>query len=123
MSADPTTVIADLGLEPTYSAREASTFLGRSYSWLDQGLRENKFVLHDGTTVQPRRTAGGYRRFTLAMLRDIAVSCTNQGWFSLDELKFTLRELLIAAHQQTGEYKIPELTPRPAPSVEATPVS
>ena len=40
------------------------------------------------------------------MLRDIAVSSTNQGWFSLDELKFTLRELLMAAHRETGEYKI-----------------
>ena len=30
MSADTTTVIADLGLEPTYSAREAAAMLGRS---------------------------------------------------------------------------------------------
>ena len=39
MSADPTTVIAALGVEPTYSAQEAAAMLGRSYSWLDQRLR------------------------------------------------------------------------------------
>jgi hypothetical protein len=39
MSADPTTVIASLGLEPTYSAREAAVLLGRSFSWLDKRVR------------------------------------------------------------------------------------
>src|SRR6478752_2916343 len=43
-SADPTRIIASLGLEPTYSAREAAVLLGRSYSWLDQRLREGQFV-------------------------------------------------------------------------------
>jgi hypothetical protein len=47
--------------------------LGRSYSWLDQGLRDNKFTLPDGTKVEPRRTAGRYRRFSLAILEDIAL--------------------------------------------------
>ena len=75
------------------NTREATAFFPRSYSWFDQRLREGQFVLPDGTAVRALRTPGGYRRFTLAMLRDIAVICTNQGWFSLDELKFTLREL------------------------------
>jgi hypothetical protein len=107
MSADPTTVIASLDVEPTYSAREASAFLGRSYSWFDQRLRAGDFVIRDGIAIQPLRTPAGYRRFTLAMLRDIAVSSANQGWFSLEELKFSLRELLIAAHGETGKYEIP----------------
>ena len=59
-------------LEPAYSARDAAARLGRSYSWPDQRLRGDKFVLPDGTKVEPRRTAGGYRRFTLAMREDIA---------------------------------------------------
>ena len=74
MSADPITQINALGLEPTYSAREAAVLLGRSYSWLDQRLRKGQFILRDGTSVQPLRTPGGYRRFTTAMLRDIALS-------------------------------------------------
>jgi hypothetical protein len=63
-SPDSITQIAALGLEPTYSAREAAALLGRSYSWLDQRLRKGQFVQPDGTTVQPLRTQGGYRRFT-----------------------------------------------------------
>jgi hypothetical protein len=105
MSADPITQID--GLEPAYSAREASALLGRSYSWLDQRLRAGEFTLRDGTVVRPLRTPGGYRRFTLAMLEDIALSCYRHGWFPMDELKSTYRELLIAAHRETGEYKIP----------------
>jgi hypothetical protein len=58
MSPDSTAQIAALGIEPTYSAREAAVMLGRSYSWLGQGLRDNKFTLPDDTPVQPRRTSG-----------------------------------------------------------------
>ena len=63
MSPDPTAQIAAFGLEPTYSAREAAALLGRSFSWLDQRVRGGQFMLPDGTTVQPLRTPGGYRRF------------------------------------------------------------
>jgi hypothetical protein len=41
------------------------------------------------------------------MLEDMAVSSYNHGWFSIDELKSTYRELLIAARRAIGEYKIP----------------
>ncbi len=99
-SPDSITQIAALGLE-TYSAREAAALLGRSYSWLDQRLRAGQFMLPDGTPIQPRRTAGGYRRFTTAMLRDIATSSYRQHWFSMDKLKFTFRELAIAAYRDT----------------------
>jgi hypothetical protein len=87
MSADPTPVVAALDIQPTYSAREAAVLLGRSYSWLDQRLRQDQFIRPDGTTVQPLRTQGGYRRFTLAMLEDIALSCYRHHWFSMNKLK------------------------------------
>jgi hypothetical protein len=106
-SPDSITQLAARGIEPTYSAREAAALLGRSFSWLDQGLRDNKFTLTDGTRVQPRRTSGGYRRFTLAMLEDIALSSYRHGRFPMEKLKFTYQELLMAAHAETGEYKIP----------------
>ena len=104
MASDAITEIA--GLEPSYSAREAAALLGRSFSWLDQHVRNDEFVLRDGTTVQPLRTPGGYRRFTLAMLKEVALSSHRHGWFSMDELKSTIRELLVAAHRDTGEYEI-----------------
>jgi hypothetical protein len=102
-SADPIPQIASLGLEPTYSARRAAALLGRSYSWLDQRLRRGQFVRPDGTLVQPLRTPGGYRRFTTAMLRDIATSSYRQHWFSMDKLKSTFLKLARATYDDTGE--------------------
>jgi hypothetical protein len=107
MSPDPTAQIATLGIEPTYSAREAATLLGRSFSWLDQRVRNDDFVLPDGTVVRPFRTPGGYRRFTTEMVKDIAICSRNHHWFSWEKLQTTLRELAMAAHRDTGEYKIP----------------
>ena len=96
-SPGPIPIIAALDIQPTYSAREAAALLGRSYSWLDQRLRKGQFVLPDGTVVQPLRTAGGYRRFTTAMLRDIATSSYRQHWFSMENVKLTFFELAMAA--------------------------
>jgi hypothetical protein len=106
-SSDSIAPIAALGVEPTYSAREAAVLLGRSYSWLDQRLRKGQFVQTDGTVVRPLRTPGGYRRFTTEMLRDIATSSYRQHWFSMDKLKLTFHQLAMAAYRQTGEYEIP----------------
>jgi hypothetical protein len=103
MSADPTAQITAVRVEPTYSAREASALLGRSYSWLDQRLRKGQFVLPDGTVVRPLRTAGGYRRFTTTMLREMAFSSYRHHWFKMDEVKAALRELAMAAYRDTGE--------------------
>jgi hypothetical protein len=41
------------------------------------------------------------------MIEDIALSSYRHGWLSMDKLRFIYRELLIAAHRETGEYKIP----------------
>jgi len=97
-SPDPVQLIAALGIEPTYSAREAAALLGRSFSWLDQRLRKEQFVLPDGTVVRPSRTPGGYRRFTRAMLIDIAFCSYNHGWFKMNKLKSTLGELISVTH-------------------------
>ena len=99
-SPDSITQIAALGVEPTYSAKESALLLGRSYSWLDQRLRKGQFVLPDGTTVQPLRTSGRYRRFTIAVLRDVATSSYRQHWFSMEELKLVFRRRLSDRHAQ-----------------------
>jgi hypothetical protein len=102
----PAPVIAAL-VEPTYSAREAAALLGRSYSWLDQRVRQGHFVRADGTVIQPLRTDGGYRYFTIEMLKDIAACCYRHRWFSMDKLKYVFREILTAAYRDTGEYRTP----------------
>ena len=108
MSTDLTAaLVAALGAEPTYSAKEAAALLERSYSWLDQGLRENRFTLLDGTPIEPQRTAGGYRRFSLAILQDIAMCCYRNGWFSMPKLKSVYTNLLKVAYRDTGRAEIP----------------
>ncbi len=105
-SPDPTPIIAALGLEPTYSAREAALLLGRSYSWLDQRLRRGEFVRPDGAVVEPFRTAGRYRYFSIEMLRDIATCCYRDHWYSFEELKSVFRELVMATYSDTGACKV-----------------
>jgi hypothetical protein len=80
MSANISTELAALGLEPTFSTREAAALLKRSYSWLDQRLRQGEFVRPDGTIVQPLRSPGGYRYFSIEMIRDIATSLIDCLW-------------------------------------------
>ena len=103
---DPTTEIAALGIEPTFSAREAAALLGRSFSWLDQRVRRGQFVRPDGAVLTPLRTCGGYRYFTIEMLREIACCCHRHRWYSYEELRSVFRELAIASHRDIGEYKI-----------------
>jgi len=105
MSADNVTQIA--GLEPTYSAREAAALLGRSFSWLDQHVRNGDFVLPDGTAVQPLRSPGRYRYFTFEMLQDIAACCYRHRWFTFAELKSVFHELAVAAYRDAGDHEIP----------------
>jgi hypothetical protein len=101
MSPDPTAQIAALGVEPTYSAREAALLLGRSFSWLDQRVRGGQFTNPDGSVLQPLRTPGGYRRFRQSTLRDIALCCYRHRWFTMNALKLVLRELAMAAYGDT----------------------
>ena len=106
-SPDPAPIIAAQGIQPTYSAREAAALLGRSYSWLDQRVRKGQFVRPDGTVIRPLRSMGGYRYFTVEMLKDIAGCCYRYRWFSMDKLKSVFREILTAVYRDTGEYRIP----------------
>ncbi len=106
-SAKPNPIIAVPGVQPTYSAREAAALLRRSYSWLDQRVRGGDFALPDGAVARPLRTPGGYRRFTLEMLKDIALSSYRHGWFSFGELKSIFYRLATDAYGGTSEGKIP----------------
>jgi hypothetical protein len=99
MTSADTALITVLSAEPRYSARESAAMLGRSFSWLDQRVRGELFVRADGTVVAPLRTPGGYRRFTLAMLKDIAGCCYLKGWFSTDKLRSVYRQIIIAASE------------------------
>ena len=105
MSSDNTTQI--VGLEPTYSAREAAALLGRSFSWLDQRVRNGHFVLTDGTVVEPLRSPGGYRYFTFQMVIEIAACCYRRRWYSFDQLNSVFHELAVGAYRSARDHEIP----------------
>src|ERR1700758_403585 len=105
MSADSPTQIAML--KPTYSAREAAVLLKRSYSWLDQRLRQGDFMQPDGTSVQALRSPGGYRYLTFEMLIDIASCCYRRRWFSFGELNSVFHELAVAAYRGADDCEVP----------------
>ncbi|HEY2500239.1 MAG TPA: hypothetical protein VGI68_02155 [Mycobacterium sp.] len=105
MSSDTITEI--VGLEPTYSAREAAAVLKRSYSWLDQRLRRGEFVAPDGSVLEPLWAANGYRYLTVQIMRDIAAYCYRRRWYSFEELKSVLRRLAMDVQCRTGDDEIP----------------
>jgi hypothetical protein len=65
-------------------------------------------VRPDGAVVQPLRSPGGYRYFSIQMLKDIAACCYRHHWYSFEELKPVFRELVMAAYRDTGECDIPD---------------
>jgi hypothetical protein len=105
MASNAVTQVA--GLKPTYSAREAAALLGRSYSWLDQRLRQGDFVQPDGTSLQPLRSPGGYRYLTFKMLIDIASCCYCHRWYSFDQLNSVFHQLAVAAYRDANDYEGP----------------
>jgi hypothetical protein len=81
--------------------------LGALSLGFDQRVRNGDFVLPDGTAIQPLRTAGGYRYFTIEMVKDVATCCYRHHCFSFKELKSVFRELAMDVHCDTGEGEIP----------------
>lgn len=83
---DPLVVMNDDGkgllddVEKVYSTSEAARFFDMSNQWLYWGMRNNVFTYLDGTPIQPERIGkGGRRRFTLPIIREIALSCHRRG--------------------------------------------
>ncbi|MUL76441.1 hypothetical protein [Mycolicibacterium sp. CBMA 226] len=92
-------------MDTTFSAREAAALFGRSYSWLDQRLRAGDFKRRDGTTIEPLRTPGNYRRFDVPILKDIAFCCYRNGWLrGYDKLRMVLFNVATAAVQSQPEF-------------------
>ena len=74
---------------------------------MDQRVRNGEFTLPDGTVLVPLRSDGGYRYFSIEMLKEIATCCYRKNWYSFGELKSVFRKLAMAVYGDTGEYQIP----------------
>lgn len=91
------------GVEKVYSTKSAAAFFGRSTQWIYWGLRkdpetgEQVFTYKDGTPIQPVRVGkGGRRRFTLPIIREIALSCYRRGNINESELQEVMARILVA---------------------------
>ena len=87
------------GVEKMYSTAEAAQFFGKTNQWLYWGMRNKIFVDVNGNLIEPIRIGkGGRRRFTLPIIRDIALSCYRRGNLKEDGLRAVFRKILIAEY-------------------------
>ncbi len=85
------------GVQKIYSTSQAAAFLGYSSQWIYWGLRNEVFEYKDGTPIQPE-TAGKMkrRRFTLPIIREIAMSHFRRGNMTEEELNEVMKKVLLA---------------------------
>jgi hypothetical protein len=91
------------GVEKTYSTSQVAAFFGRSPQWVYWGLRQDKdtgeqvFTYKDGSPILPERVGPmGKRRFTLPLIREIALSHKRRGDLSEEELHDVMAKILLA---------------------------
>lgn len=91
------------GVEKVFSTSKTAEFFGRSTQWMYWGLRpdprtkEHPFSYKDGTPILPERVgAMGKRRFTLPIIKEIALCCYRRGSFSEEELQAIMEKILLA---------------------------
>ena len=73
--------------EKFYSTGEVARFFGKSTQWVYWGMREGVFTYPDGSVIEPIRIGkSGRRRFTIAVMCDMARACYRRGILSEDEL-------------------------------------
>lgn len=90
-------------VEKVYSTSRAAEFFGRSTQWIYWGLRADPdtghpvFVYKDGTPILPERIGTmGKRRFTLPIIREIALCCYRRGNLKEEELEAIMARILLA---------------------------
>lgn len=105
---------ADLlsGVDKIYNTEDAAAFFpgksgkdghSKSDQWMYWGLRNNIFVYSDGSSIEPHLIGKGKRRrFTLPVIREIALSCYRRGNLKEDELKEVFRRILIAEYGESA---------------------
>jgi mRNA-degrading endonuclease toxin of MazEF toxin-antitoxin module len=80
--------------EKYYSTGEVAKIFGKSVQWVYWGMRDKVFTYPDGSVIEPIRLGkGGRRRFTIAVVREMARSCYRRGTLSEARLKDILAEL------------------------------
>jgi hypothetical protein len=87
------------GVEKVYSTSQAAQFFGKSNQWLYWGLRKGIFTYKNSEPILPERVGTmGKRRFTLKIIREIALSCYRRGNLREDDLHAIMAKILLAEY-------------------------
>jgi|SRR6516225_157171 len=92
------------GVERWYSTVEAARFFNRTNQWLYVRFRQQKFRYRDGTPIEPIMVGDGprpRRRYTLPLIREIALSCYRDGTVKYAELQVILQRIIDADTDET----------------------
>jgi hypothetical protein len=91
------------GVDKVYSTAQAAKFFGRSTQWIYWGLRkdattgEQVFSYKNGDPILPERVGKmGKRRFTLPLIREIALASHRRGNLTERELEEVMAKILLA---------------------------
>jgi len=84
--------------ERTYSTKEAVALLDRSEPWAYWVLAQKTLIREDGTPIIPETLPSGKRmRFSLLLLKEIAISQYRRGNYSDEEMSKVSKRIAIAA--------------------------
>lgn len=81
------------GVERWYSAAETARFFGRTSQWIYDRRRKGKFRYVNGSEIEPIKGDNGWDRYTLPIIREIALSCYRAGTVKYAELEVILNRL------------------------------
>lgn len=96
-------VLVQAGVEKTYSTRGAAALIGRSPQWIYWGLKPAEegggdiFRDDAGQPIKPAQVGGGEkgrRRYTLPVVKDMAIAAYKRGNLSEEMLEAALKRIL-----------------------------
>jgi hypothetical protein len=97
----PDDVLVKAGVEKTYSTRGAAELIGRSPQWIYWGLKPSEdgggdiFRTDDGQPIRPSHVGGkGRRRYTLPLVREMAIAAYKRGNLSEQMLETALERII-----------------------------
>ena len=97
------------GVEKMYSTSEAAQFFNKSNQWLYWGMRKGIFTDIEGNPITPIRVGStGRRRFTLPVIREMALSCYRRGNLPESGLREVFKKILIAEYGEDA-FEQPEV--------------
>lgn len=102
-------LLHDAGVgERIFASKETADIFGKTVQWLYYG-EARLFFYEDGTPIKIRRNDKGWRLWTLANMRDMALACYNRKNLTELQLEAILQRIIVAeAAGDWSQIPIPE---------------